>query len=89
MRNLYLNPKKNTDDELCRRGTPVFALILDVVKTKQGYVVVCSPKTGSPYSEKVFKSKPIREIPKVRIGGEVIVYVDEIDCDGEYYVDLS
>lgn len=36
-----------------------------------------------------YKSNLLKEVPCVHIGGEVIVYVDDVDADGDYYVDCE
>ena len=88
MRSLFLNRKKDTSESLRQKGTRISAIVLDVVKHKHGYIVTCSPPEGTPYSERVFKSDVIHSVPKIGIGGEIDVFVDEVDADGEYSVEV-
>lgn len=87
-RNLYVKARKDTDAELRIKGTPISGLVTDVKKTQQGYLVYCSPVEGDNYSDHVFVSKPLVGMPGIRIGGTVTIYVDEFDCDGQYFVDV-
>ena len=72
----------NTDEEIRARGTPMRAVVSDVIVKRNGYIVVA-------IYEHSYKSNLLKEVPCVHIGGEVIVYVDDVDADGDYYVDCE
>lgn len=87
-RHRQANPdnKKQEDDELKKIGTPIRAVVTDVICKRNGYIVVALYEDrwlGTQYS---YTSALLKEAPCVHVGGEVIVYVSDLDMDGRYYV---
>lgn len=87
-KNLYIKARVDSDEALKIKGTPIPALITSIESKSGIYIVYCSPEEGYNYSDRIFLSKPLRKTPSVRIGGTITVYVDEFDCDGQYFVDV-
>lgn len=88
---LFRGPKKVTREDNNKRikktGTPVRATVTDVIVKRNGYIVVALYKDrwlGTQYS---YTSQLLKETPCVSIGGEVMVYVDDLAAEGEYYVE--
>ena len=74
-------------EDIKKRGTMVRAQVVDVIVKRNGYIVLAIYEDrwlGTQYS---YKSELLTQQPAVHIGGEVIVYVDDVDANGRYYVD--
>ena len=87
-RKTYCKPDKDGPDVLKVEGTPVFANVKSIKQKRNGIEVSASPKSG-PHVDKVWTTV----VPKLRagvyIGSEVIVYVDEKDADGDFYMEVD
>lgn len=79
----------NTDEEIRARGTQMRAVVSDVIVKRNGYIVVAIHEDRELGTQHSYKSNLLKEVPCVHIGGEVIVYVDDVDADGDYYVDCE
>lgn len=79
----------NTGEEIRARGTPMRAVVSDVIVKRNGYIVVAIYEDRELGTQHSYKSNLLKEVPCVHIGGEVIVYVDDVDADGDYYVDCE
>lgn len=74
-------------EEIKKRGTPIRATVTDVVCKRNGFIVMAIWEDrwlGTQYS---YTSELLTQQPCVHIGGEVIVYVDDVSANGDYYVD--
>lgn len=84
----HVTKTKDDASSLKKKGTRIISLVTNVEKDKDKYRVVCSPEEDQPYADRIFYSDWSVVKPKVRINGKVDLYVDEMDCDGEYFVDI-
>ena len=87
-RKLYRRPDKDGPDTLKIEGTPISANVLSIKQTRKGFAVKASPVSGA-YVNSVFVAEVSHISPNVRVGSDVIVYVDEKDADGDYYMELG
>ena len=74
-------------EDIKRKGTMIHAVVTDVIVKRNGYIVMAVYEdrwlgTQTPYTSELLTQKPV-----VHIGGEVIVYVDDVGAKGDYYVD--
>lgn len=76
-----------TNEDIKARGTPIRAVVSDVIVKRNGYIVVAIYEDRWIGTQHSYRSELLREQPCVHIGGEVIVYVDDVDADGSYFVD--
>ena len=88
MARTYLSRTKDDKETLMEKGTPVNARVISVKKKMfgKGYTVKVVP-IGGPYSHRVF-SQDFEEIrSSTDVNTTLTVYIDEIDADGEFYID--
>lgn len=86
----YINAKKDSPEELMAKATPIPARVLKIKKSSfsKSISVEVTPITGV-YSHKLFKQKCKNIRKDVDIGTIVYLYIDDVDADGEYYIDVS
>lgn len=68
-------------------GTPIRAVVTDVIVKRNGYIVVAIWEDRWLNTQYTYRSKLLTTMPCVHIGGEVVVYVDNINTNGNYFVD--
>lgn len=79
--------KTVTKESIKTTGTAIRATVTDVIIKRNGYIVMAIYEDrwlGTQYS---YKSELLTQQPCVHIGGEVVVYVDNINSNGSYFVD--
>lgn len=89
MNNYYLNRRKDSPEEIKAKGSRLYARVTDIKKTLRGYVVHCVVEHDELYEGREYISPPSKEKPKVGIGSNVDLYIDDADADGEYYIDIQ
>lgn len=72
--------------EIRAKGTPIRAVVTNVSVTRSGYIVMAVWEDSWLGTQHVYKSDVLKQQPLAYIGGEVIVYVDETNATGDYYV---
>lgn len=82
MRNYYVKKQKNTPEELIAKGTRYQGIVISVKRRlRKGYcTTVCC--------ERMKYTQMSKKKPSCGVGALVDIYVDEVDADGEYYIDL-
>ena len=75
------------DDHIRQIGTPTRATVTDIINKRNGWVVVAIYEDRWIGTQNVYTSKVLKQKPEVYIGGEVMVYVDDTSCTGDYLVD--
>lgn len=83
----YVKATKDSPEVLKEKGTPVECCVKSIKDKKRYYVVEASPTSGV-YVDRVFTGKSETLASGTRIGGFVTCYVDEVDADGEYFLDV-
>ena len=87
-RRTYIRAEHDSDEELMKNGTVVQCCVKSIKETRKGIVVEASPTEG-PYVDRVWsKILPKGVKPKARIGESVNLYLDEVDCDGDFYLEV-
>lgn len=81
--------KIDYSEKIKRTGTMLRAVVTDVCVKRNGYVVSAIYEDRWLGTQYKYTSNVLTEMPRVYIGGEVTVYVDNINSDGLYYVDCS
>ena len=75
-------------DEYIRQiGTPTRATGTDIINKRNGWVVIAIYEDRWIGTQSVYTSKVLKQKPEVYIGGEVMVYVDDTSCKGDYLID--
>lgn len=70
-----------------KRGTPIRATVTDVICKRNGFIVMAVYEDRWLGSQRIYASDLLQQQPCVHIGGEVVVYVDDVDSDGKYFLD--
>jgi deoxycytidylate deaminase len=76
-----------TKDDIKQIGTAMRATVTDVIIKRNGYIVMAIYEDRELGTQRSYKSELLTQQPCVHIGGEVIVYVDNISSNGSYFVD--
>lgn len=84
---LYRNVKKDGHDALIQKGTCIDASVTKIEKTRKGWKVTVVATNDDFYRGKEFTELFQRE-PECRLGGEVGLYIDDVDADGEFAIDV-
>ena len=85
---LALTRHKDSKETLMEKGTPIYAEVYSIKEKNGQFEVNVSPTTGR-YVDRHWITRT-KYIPSaLRIGSSVTVYVDELDADGEFYIDLE
>ena len=79
--------RQDSNAELKEKGTPVLCLVNEIRRTFKGYKVSASPTSGL-YADNKFVSIVKHIKSDVRIGSEVICWVDEMDADDQFFLEV-
>lgn len=79
--------RQDTNAELKEKGTPVLCLVNEIRRTFKGYKVSASPTSGL-YADNKFVSTVKCLQPDVRVGSEVVCWIDEMDADGQFFLEV-
>ena len=81
------NKENETREAIKTTGTPIRATVTDVIVKRKGYIVVAVWEDRWLGTQYTYRSELLKTQPCVHIGGECIVYVDDINTNGRYFVD--
>lgn len=70
-----------------KKGTPIRAVVTDVICKRNGFIVMAVYEDRWLGTQRLYKSDLLQEQPCVHIGGEVVVYVDDTNENGNYFLD--
>lgn len=76
-----------TREAIKTTGTAIRAIVTDVIVKRNGYIVVAIWEDRWLGTQYTYRSDLLEQQPCVHIGGEVVVYVDDINTNGRYFVD--
>lgn len=85
----YVKATKDSPEVLKDKGTPVVCCVKSIQhNSRKGYYKVCASPTSGAYVDRLFIGRSPKIKNDTRIGGSVTCYVDEVDADGEYFLDV-
>jgi hypothetical protein len=79
---------KDNAEALIMKGTALTADVKNVEEFAGKYRIVCDSYDFHLHAYREFVSNWVTRKPSVGIGGKITVYVDDVDADGEYFVDV-
>lgn len=84
----YRKVCKDGPETLKVKGTKLSCTVLSIRESKEGLIIKVSPILGL-YADKVYTTT----VPKLRegiyVGSVCNMYLDEVDADGDFYVEVD
>lgn len=84
---LFVEPQRKTVDELKKLGTPIWAVVSNIVSKRNGYLVTAIHEDDWLGTRETYVSDVKPRRPDIGIGGEVRVFIDDFGASGCYYVE--
>lgn len=82
-----VSKEEETKEAIKTTGTPIRATVTDVIVKRNGFIVVAIWEDRWLGTQYTYRSELLTTQPCVHIGGECVVYVDDINTNGRYFVD--
>ena len=87
-RKTYNKQHKDSPETLMKERTRISCNVLSIKETRKGITVTASPTTGA-FKDKQW-STTVRSLKKgVYVGADCDLYLDIIEADGDYYLDVG
>lgn len=86
LRKSKINKSEDEVREIKRIGTPFRAIVTDIIVKRNGFIVTALYEDKWLGTQSNYRSRLLATMPTVRVGGEVMVYVDD-RVKGRYCLD--